>query len=91
MPKKGSYYWSYLSSEGSILVRDERIRRLRESDPETWTYGKLAKEFGMSRSAVCKVCNPEKYKKPGGRYLRKLGGSLKRSIDREIEKIEKQS
>lgn len=32
--------------------RDEIIRRLREQDKLTWSYGKLARDIGISRELV---------------------------------------
>ena len=30
----------------------ELLRRLRDEDPKTWTYGKLAEKFGIHRTTA---------------------------------------
>lgn len=36
----------------------DEARRLRKLDPEEWTYQRLAEHFGVTDTAVGRVCNP---------------------------------
>jgi homoserine trans-succinylase len=36
-----------------------KIIKLRKSDPTTWSYRVLAREFGVSHSRIIQICRPE--------------------------------
>jgi len=37
-------------------LRDIIIRQLRQEDPKRWTFGRLAREVGVSKQLIAYVC-----------------------------------
>ena len=41
-------------------LRDSLIRKLREDDPQRWTYGAIAKAVGITPELVAKILVPRR-------------------------------
>lgn len=55
-----------------MLTQDDKneIHRLREEDPIVWTYRALAEKYGVSKTRIETILNPDYYERQKAARLR---------------------
>lgn len=55
-----------------MLTQEDRweMKRLRDENPEKWTYVKLGEKFGVCRQRVTVILDPKAYEKQLANYRR---------------------